>query len=285
MLRAARSSLSITLISATILGSAICLPTLASAHKSSSAAQNETVTPEDYRAFQQQIAQISKLRLDEPQNINRARDLLVAHDERELSHGWVAQCSDVAAQDDKFADGVKRAARKNGGADGLIKKLKAEPNFVFQINGWQSAAQGVMSSVQRDAATMQSLSFRLSQIAYGHTAKEAEYAHQAQARDGGVTGAVKDTRNSVKTVSPMMVQILALGAVMDLSKSHPGEATEAAATLAADKENDQCLRWSDLNLKQCLAAARDNSERAYCLSEEGISSRSQCWSKAVLPAS
>jgi hypothetical protein len=202
-----------------------------------------------------------------------------------LSHGWVAQCSDVAAQDSKFADGVKRAARQSGGADRLIAKLKAEPNAVFQIDGWQSAAQGVMASVESDAAAMQTLSFRLSEIAYGHTAKEAEYARQAQAHDGGVTGAIKDTRNSVKTVSPMMVQILALGAVVDLAKDHPGKATSAAAILAVDKDNDQCLRWSDLNLKQCLAAARDNSERAYCLGEEGVGSRAQCWSKAVLPAS
>lgn len=288
MLRTARSSLSIALLSATILAGLAAAPALASSHKPKSApaaAPSDTVTPQEYRAFREQIAQISKLRLDEPQNINRARDLLLAHDERELSHGWVAQCGDVAAHDSSFEDGVARAARQNGGAEHLIEKLESEPNFVFQISGWQSAAQGVMGAVARDEAAMQTLSFRLSEIAYGHTAKEADYARQAQSGDGGVTGALKDTRNSVKTVSPVMVQILALGAVMDLSKDNSGEATAAFATLAADKENDQCLRWSDLNLKQCLAAARDNSERAYCLSEEGIGSRAQCWSKAVQPSS
>jgi hypothetical protein len=258
------------------------------AHKSAVASlpmRSETVTPEEYRAFREQIAQISKLRLDDPQNINHARQLLLAHDERELSHGWVAQCSDVAAHDGKFDEGIEHAARDNGGKDRLIEKLKANPNAVFEISGWQSAAQGVTASVARDASAMQTLSFRFSEIAYGHTAKEADYARQAQSNSGGITGATKDTRNSVKTVSPIMVQILALGAVLELSKDNPREASSVATILVADKDNDQCLRWSDLNLKQCLAAARDNSERAYCLGQEGVSSRAQCWNNAVQPSS
>ena len=288
MLRNARSSLSLILLSATVLGGVMCAPALASSHKhnsASSADQGETVTPEEYRAFREQIAQISKLRLDQAQNITRARDLLLAHDERELSHGWVAQCGEVAGQDDTFEDGVRRAAKESGGAERLIAKLQTRPSAVFEIDGWQSAAQGVLASVARDSAAMKTLSFRLSEIAYGHTAKEADYARQAQGQEGGITGGIKDTRNPMKTVSPVMVQILALGAVMDLSKEEPAEAASAKATLAVDKDYDQCLRWSDLNLRQCLAAARDNSERAYCLSEEGIGSRSQCWNNAIQPSS
>src|SRR5262249_28878276 len=160
--------------------------------------------------------------------------LLIAHDERELSHGWVAQCSEIASHDGKFGDGIERAARNSGGRDRLIAKLKENPNAVFEIAGWQSAAMSVSTSVERDAAMMQTLSFRFSEIAYGHTAKEAEYARQAQAGAGGVTGATKDTRNSMKTVSPVMAQILALGAVMELSKDDPREASSAALVLAAD---------------------------------------------------
>ncbi|HXZ68200.1 MAG TPA: hypothetical protein VEH07_06390 [Alphaproteobacteria bacterium] len=295
MLRIARSSLSIGLLSATILGCVAFGPAVAASHKSSahkttdvkslSIEAEKKVTPEEYREFRDQIAQISKLRLDDPKNINRARELLIAHDERELSHGWVAQCSEIASHDDKFDDGVERAAHDNGGKDRLIAKLKSNPNAVFEIPGWQSAARSVSAAVARDAAAMQTLSFRFSEIAYGHTAKEADYARQAQANGGGVTGAIKDTRNSIKTVSPVMAQILALGAVMELSKDNPREAASAATVLAADKENDQCLRWSDLNLKQCLAAARDNSERAYCLGQEGVGSRAQCWNTAVQPSS
>ena len=292
MLRVTRSSLSAGLLAATILG-AVGAPALASSHKSSAhksdlatlPVRTETVTPEKYRQFREEIAQISKLRLDDPQNINRARELLLAHDERELSHGWVAQCSEIASRDGKFGDGIERTARNSGGKERLIEKLKSNPNAVFEIPGWQSAALSVSASVAHDAAAMQTLSFRLSEIAYGHTAKEAEYARQAQASSGGVTGSIKDTRNSVKTVSPVMTQILALGAVMELSKDNPREASTAALVLAADKENDQCLRWSDLNLKQCLAAARDNSERAYCLGQEGVGSRAQCWNTAVQPQS
>jgi len=288
MLRSSRSSLfvkiaSLALVSGAIGTAAVAKPArLAVAKPASVQSQTVTVTPADYRTFRDQISQISKLRLDDPKNVDRAKIMLLAHDERELSHGWVAQCSDVAAHEDKFVAGVKRAAERAGGPEQLIAQLKSQPSSVLEISGWQSASQAILSAVAQDGAAMQSVSHRLSEIAYGRTAKEAQLASEAQ-RSSGVTGATK--ARSPRTASPMMTQILALGAVMTVSQETRLQVTPVEASLVVDKDNDQCLRWSDLNLKQCLAAARDNQERAYCLSEEAIGSRSDCWSKVVQPAS
>ena len=249
------------------------------------AVQEQTVTAQDYRAFREQILQISKLRLDDPKNVDQAKKLLLAHDERELSHGWVAQCGDVASHNAKFIQGVRTAAERAGGADQLIAQLKSQPAAALEISGWQSASEDVVAAVSQDAAAMQALSFRLSEIAYGRTAKEAQLATEAQTKGSGVTGATRISYRPNRAVSPMMTQILALGAVMALSTDSHVRSGPIEASLVVDKDNDQCLRWSDLNSKQCLAAARDNQERAYCLSEEAISSRSQCWSKVVQPAS
>jgi hypothetical protein len=208
---------------------------------------------------------------------------LLAHDEKALSHGWVAECGRIASNDGRFASGVKAAAERGGGARQLMAKLQSQPDYVFQISGWQDASQDVSAAVADDRAPMQALSFRLDEIAYGRTGREAELA--AKAKASGVTGATTASHYSVGAMTPMMTQILALGAVMAASQQSHINAETVESSLVVDKDNDECLRWSDLNLKQCLAAARDNQERAYCLSVEAISSRSDCWSKVVASGS
>lgn len=79
--------------------------------------------------------------------------------------------------------------------------------------------------------------------------------------------------------------MLALGAHLHLSNQGTVGLDPAQSALATNKDNDQCLRWAQLNLDQCLAAARDNQERAYCLGKTGIEERSQCWSALLGPSS
>ncbi len=74
-----------------------------------------------------------------------------------------------------------------------------------------------------------------------------------------------------------MTQILALGARMQLAQK--GSLPDPQGASYAD--NDQCLRWAQLNLNQCLAAAHDNTERAWCLGNHGIHDRVKCWSWIV----
>lgn len=241
-------------------------------------ASSGPASPADYVSFRGQITTIAQLRLDDPKNVEKARQMLLAHNEKALSHGWVAQCSQIASRDENFAENVRKAAKKHGGTDAFVARLTADPSSVLEVSGWQDASADVTSAVMQDAANMQSLSHRLTEIAYGRTANEARYAADAQ-KSAGITGSVGRARTP-RNASPMMTRILALGAVMALQQDS-ARVDSAAATLVADKQNDQCLRWSDLNLKQCLAAARDNAERAYCLSTEAIASRSDCWNKVV----
>jgi hypothetical protein len=236
-----------------------------------------------YRDFHDRVVEISKLRLDQPKNVVHAQKLLVAPNEVVLSRGWVAAFAEIAARSEKFSDGVKAAAARAGGTDKLVAKIKADPNSVLEFDGAQAAEKEVMAAIAEDSAAMGALTYRLNEIAYGRTSKEADLARQAQNGDvKGVTGAVSPRGKLSSRAAPLMSQILALGAAINLSKDGNDK---ALTRLTANQENDQCLRWARLNLAQCLAAAKDGQESAYCLAQHGLDERAKCWSWVAQPAS
>jgi hypothetical protein len=236
-----------------------------------------------YRDFHARVVEISKLRLDQPKNVVHAQKLLVAPNEAVLSRGWVAAFAEVASRSEKFSEGVKAAAARAGGSDKLVAKIKADPNFVLEFEGAQSAEKEVMAAIAQDSVTMGAVTYRLNEIAYGRTSKEAGLALQAQNGDvKGVTGATAPRGKLSPRATPLMAQILALGAAINLSKDGNDK---ALSRLTANQENDQCLRWARLNLAQCLAAAKDGQENAYCLAQHGLDERAKCWSWVAQPAS
>lgn len=239
-----------------------------------------------YDEFQARLLEISKLRLDQPRNITTAQTLIVAPSETALARGWIVSFARVAAGSEKFAEGVRQAAKRAGGADQLIAELEANPSGALKLKGADAAQREVRAAVAEDSATMAALTFRLSEVAYGRTAKEPDFALQAQsgAPLKGITGATSPPKGDLsKRATPLLSQVLALGAVMTLATEAKGEEA-AISRLSANQENDQCLKWARLNLAQCLAAAHDSQERAYCLSQHGLDERSKCWSFVAQPA-
>jgi hypothetical protein len=238
-----------------------------------------------YRDFHDRVVEISKLRLDQPKNVVHAQKLLVAPNETVLSRGWVAAFAEVAARSDRFSAGVQAAAERAGGTDKFVAKMKADPNSVLEIDGAQAAEKDVMAAIAEDSATMGALTYRLNEIAYGRTSKEAGLALQAQNGEvKGVTGSTAPRGKLSPRAAPLMSQILALGAAINLSKDAASK-DKALSRLTSNQENDQCLRWARLNLAQCLAAAKDGQESAYCLAQHGLDERAKCWSWVAQPAS
>lgn len=239
-----------------------------------------------YDDFQARILEISKLRLDQPKNITRAQALLVAPTETALARGWIVSFAHIAAGSEKFAEGVRQAAKRAGGADQLIAELEANPSGALKLKGAEAAQRDIRAAVAEDSVNMSALTFRLSEVAYGRTAKEPDFALQAQsgAPLKGITGATSPTKGDLsKRSTPLLSQVLALGAIMTLAPETTGE-DAAISRLSTNLESDQCLKWARLNLAQCLAAAHDSQERAYCLSQHGLDERSKCWSFVAQPA-
>ncbi|HXZ68201.1 MAG TPA: hypothetical protein VEH07_06395 [Alphaproteobacteria bacterium] len=236
-----------------------------------------------YRTFIAGLATLAKLRLDDPKNLARAKALLVKSDLISLAHAWLAQCAEIASHSDAFVDGVEKAAA--AGADQLNSNIEKQPGTALNIGGWQSASLAIRQEIAKDIQLMESISFRLSEISYGRAGGEAHFAELANR--GDITSAAPAGAPSPASVSPtlnerakpLMAQMLALGAHMHLAKEASATGPDPlAATLVTNKDNDQCFRWAQLNLDQCMAAARDNQERAYCLGKQGIDERVKCWS-------
>ncbi len=273
-------------VCASVLSSAMCGWSAGPASSQETASIAST-TPASlsaaYREFHDHIIEISKLRLDNPSNQKHAQDLLVSPPEQQLSRGWVASFAEIASQSTPFAQGLKKAARDEG-TDALVADLRANPSKVFSIGGVDAAEKDVMAAISEDTSIYSALSHRLSEIAYGRTENEAELAHQAQAAPfaAGISGATRPLSPLSTKASPLMSQVLALGAVISLT-SPSSEKDVKFTALTANTENDQCLRWARLNLNQCIAAAKDGQERAYCLSQHGIDERSKCWSWVSQP--
>lgn len=283
MFRVQRNSLAAGLTSFA-LAAGLSTAALAGSHTQSSVTSG--LSGRTYAEFQSDISDISKLRLDKPQNIHRAQAALVAFDERDLSHSFVAHMAGVAASSGKFKRGLDRAARRYGGRKALVARIEQNPRTIYTVRGWKDASDDVSAAIAHDNAAMSALKHRLSEIAYGRTANEARYAQEARngSNGAGITGAIPAPR-SANTSTAAMSQILALGGIMSLTHASAAELKPAAAAVAVNKHNDQCLRWADLNLKQCLAAAHDDNERAYCLSQEAIDARAKCWVSIANPAS
>ncbi len=149
---------------------------------------------EDYRQFHDHVVEISKLRLDQAENVKRAQPFSARRASSSYRAAGVAAFAEIASQSTRFSAGLKKAASKSG-TQSLIAELQSNPSSVFSISGVDTAEKDVMSAISEDSAIYGSLTYRLSEIAYGRVAKEADLARQAQSQPyaAGVTGATRPT--------------------------------------------------------------------------------------------
>ena len=242
-----------------------------------------SATSAAYRTYIAGLATIAKLRLDDPKNLARAKALLVKADLVSLARAWLAQCAEIASRSQAFVDGVEKAAG-SGGAEKLNTSIESQPGSVLNIGGWQTASLAIRQELAKDIRLMESVSFRLSEISDGRPGGEAHFAELANNGDptsaapAGTPSPASVSPNLSERAKPLMTQMLALGAHMHLKQASAAGPDPAATVLVTNKDNDQCLKWAQLNLDQCMAAARDNQERAYCLGKQGIDERVKCWS-------
>jgi hypothetical protein len=227
-----------------------------------------------YQRFRTGVLAMAKMRLNEPDSIRQSQKILAGANQVALARGWLATCSQIATKAGDFIAGLTSAASKEAsGADGLKSRLEQKPGDIWQVPGSQNASSAVLKQVASDSAIMQSVAQRLIEVGYGRTKAEPQRAADAAKGNYGATPAAPPSEPVAKA-KPLVAQILALGARMQLAQSGPPPDSQGASNI----ENDQCLRWAQLNLSQCLAAVHDNSERAFCLGRHGIEERVKCWS-------
>ncbi|MFO1186979.1 MAG: hypothetical protein U1E87_05735 [Alphaproteobacteria bacterium] len=251
-----------------------------------------------YQRFKAGIMALAKLRLDQPPSIRQAQKLLAGQNQAALSRGWVGSFGQAAAKVSEFAAGLTGAAAKET-PDALKTRLEQKPGDVWQVAGAANASSAVVKQVASDLLIMESVAYRLVDLSSNHeTSRQAssesgnyfsppappagdttpEAKKPATQKISELSAAMRTARSTGDSpAKSLMAQILAVGARMQLSQA--GALPDPAS--ASHAETDQCLRWAQLNLAQCLAAAHDNTERGWCLGAIGIHDRAKCWASVA----
>jgi hypothetical protein len=252
-----------------------------------------------YQRFKAGIMALAKLRLDQPPSIRQAQKLLAGQNPATLSRGWFATCSQMATKTAEFLAGLTGAAAKET-PDALKARLEQKPGDSLQLAGAQSASTAIVKQVANDVLIMESVAYRLVDLSSGHevsrsaSAQSGNYFSPPAPPAGDATPEGKkpattriselsaQMRSARATGEPagsksLIAQILALGARMQLAQGGPAPEPQSAG----NAEYDQCLRWAQINLNQCLAAAHDNTERGWCLGNHGIHDRAKCWASVT----
>ena len=236
-----------------------------------------------YKKFQTDVTDVARMRLDKAANLNRAVSLLSSYDGNGLSRGWVASGGEIAAASKPFQATVKKMAQRRDGTKRLFGELKSKPNQIHALKGADKAQGDILVSVAEDVAVMRSVAARLLEVAYERTGEEARLASEAS--NGGLSYASLQAQGMAPSVParaggrgwPIMTQMLTAGLHINV-EGEAGAPSVDGRSLATNKDSAQCMRWAKLNLDQCLAAARLNTEKAFCLSRHGLEERADCLS-------
>ncbi len=209
----------------------------------------------------------------------------------------------AALQDERFIEGVQRAARDNPDRQGLIDKLLANPATVLSIDGADGAARRVRAALQRRAEAVSSAGRAVKQSAYDvqHSAWSKVRVPDPQARlaevkslsatraafaDGEEARLVKTlaemnrSADDSQTPTPVMVRALALAAVAVLGRARTPDLPRLAPLLA-ERGSGDCLKMAKLNLYQCLAVAGPHYEDIFCLGQHALIDTGQCVARAA----
>ena len=241
-----------------------------------------------YIRFDKAINEAEASKLNTPKEIRRILKTLRFDTPETLADGWYAVRSMAAAQNPKFAQGVRDEVRKNGQAQFL--KALDDPIYVMKLPGASSAMAAVTESARSENDRMVELRKRFMATAYRFqkqkwgmmTPLPAEQTMET-AQSTPASEVVRQFLTDLSPISPaqaysqdVMAKILARGAREAISAPiiSVSGTTDATST---------CLNWARLNLNQCIAAAHFPSEEAWCVGTHAVEEVRTCWA-TVLPA-
>lgn len=254
-----------------------------------------------YAAYRNDLEDIAQAPLGDKSNVAMAHQRLTGYDHETLAKAWVAYNSAVAAQETAFASEVAKTTKRQG-ASSYLTSLQNHPEDVFELRSSGRAAKKVLTSITNETAQIRHMAASFRQASYdlqlskvpAPIGKARQYALKdlfIGGLDGGFIQAsnkgsdmVLSNPNLGPGARPMIGKMLTVGAHMSLDRAEGKYATQTDQ-LVANSEGVQCLKWAKLNLAQCLAAARDVSEEAFCTGRHGLKDVAACWSYMTMDAS
>jgi hypothetical protein len=118
-----------------------------------------------YARYQTDVTDLRAAQISSNDALETALDRVGRHNKDDMTRGWVAYGSQVAAQSPAFVQGVRDAAAFYG-RDAVIWAVSVDPSYARGLRGGQEATRMMLDTVQADAARVISVADRYQEMAY-----------------------------------------------------------------------------------------------------------------------
>jgi hypothetical protein len=291
-----------------------------------------------YAAYQSDVSNLRAGNVRTADELETALDTVARHNRDQLTQGWVAYGSSIAAQSPAFVQGVREAAEYYG-RDAVIWAVTVDPSYSRGLRGGQEATRLLLDSANADAARIIAVADRYQELAYSLQRQRWANAVAPQqnarvqrirtlGREGAPASAVPSEvspRLHVAALSvsptndptayggrrfwdavrggPEVVEVAAppvtyqfranatrsealdrMTAVAALQALDAVDANQSAVSrLIADPRSRDCIEMAQLQLYQCMSAARFRYENAFCLGQHGLRDIGTCIGAVATP--
>lgn len=254
---------------------------------------------------------IASASLTDSESLTGVTDMAVRYRPDDLAEGWTAFAALNAASNEAFRDGViDMAARK--GRHAIIADLLSSPTLAASFSGAGDAQAGVLNLASRERARLYGAGERFKGFSYA--LQDERWAQRSIPDAGGRADTLKAVASRTVAVSDDMVaktqlyaqetvtqtrafaslsadipasgRSLSVGGgqmdkVLTLAALEALGATDELAEgdlehLASYKAGSRCVYTVQLNMYQCVAAAKFQYEEAFCVSEHALKEMGDC---------
>lgn len=118
-----------------------------------------------YARYQTDVTDLRAARITDNAALESALDRVGRHNKNDLTQGFIAYGSQVAAQSPAFVQGVRDAAAFYG-RDAVIWAVSVDPSYARGLRGGQDATRMLLDTVEADAARVVSVADRYQEMAY-----------------------------------------------------------------------------------------------------------------------
>ncbi|MGD9982171.1 MAG: hypothetical protein AB7H66_15160 [Hyphomonadaceae bacterium] len=291
-----------------------------------------------YAAYQSDVSELRTANLRDANSLDAALDRVGRHNREELTRGWIAYGSNIAAQSPAFMQGVRDAAAYYG-RDAVIWAVTVDPSYARGLRGGQEATSMLLSSANADSARIISVADRYQEMAY--SLQRQRWANavapgqpariqrvRALGREGSPDNAVPAEVSPRLAVAPLSLSpstdpsvyggrrfwdaVRGGDQVVEVSSTPAaaqwrvnatrGEALDRMSAVAAlqaldattshrsaitqlinDQRSNDCFEMAQLQLYQCMSAARFRYENAFCLGQHGLRDIGLCIGAVAQP--
>ncbi len=249
---------------------------------------------EGYTRFYSDISDIDRQSLRTPNQIQAAIDRLISHDPIRLAEGWIAYAADIALNTPSFY-GAFNERKILQGRTRLLSEISTKPGFVYALPESTAAAQLITNMIAVETDVMASLgraflieAKQRKRFGRANRWPEAQTDNNSQPpwlpvmtkKDAAASTLLLPTVDSSQNMPPVMKRVLDLAGRIAID-AIDGPEQDATKSLMSNSRMARCLKWADLNMKQCTAAAKESSELAYCAGTHALNERANYWSTLV----